>query len=66
MTSLRRRLRRLDVLDMAMIKLVMVLVGIIIATFFSSLRGFVEQNIIIVLFIVIAIGIRPFIRYWKK
>ncbi len=66
MTSLRRRLRRMDVLDMAMIKVVMILVGIIIATYFSSLRGFVEQNILIVFFILVAIGVRPAVRYWKK
>ena len=63
--EIRRRLKRFDILDYAMIKAACIIVGIIIATYFSALRGFVEQNIAAVVFIMAAIAIRPLIRYLK-
>jgi len=61
----RRRLRRLDILDIALIELSSLVVGVVIATYFLSLRGFVEQNLLVVIFLFILISIRPMIRYWK-
>ncbi len=63
--ELRRRLRRLDILDIALIELSSLVVGVIIATYFLSLRGFVEQNLLVVVFLLILIGLRPVIRFWK-
>ncbi len=63
--ELRRRLKRFDILDYAMIKVACIIIGIIIATYFSALRGFVEQNTVAVIFIMAAIAIRPIIRYLK-
>jgi hypothetical protein len=64
--ELKRRLRRFDVLDYFFIKLAWVIVGIIVASYFSSLVGFVQQNIFIVIFILVAIAIRPLVRYFRK
>jgi len=64
--QLKRRLRRLDLLDYAMIKVDCIIVGIIIAVYISSLRGFVEQNIWVVIFLVIVIGLRPLVKYFKS
>jgi|TARA_Y100000310_G_scaffold228815_1_gene231148 hypothetical protein len=66
MINLRQRIRRLDLLDFAMIKLTLLIIGAIIATYFSPIRGFIEQNILVVIFLVIVIGFRPCVRYWKK
>lgn len=63
--DIRRRLRRLDILDIALIELSSLVVGVIIATYFLSLRGFVEQNLFPVIFLFILISIRPMIRFWK-
>jgi hypothetical protein len=65
MINLKKRLKRLDVLDIAMVKLASIIVGVILATYLSSLRGFVEQNILVVIFLLIVVSIRPVIRYWK-
>lgn len=65
MINIRKRVRRLDLLDYAMIKSVWVLVGIITATYISPLRGFVEQNIWVVLFLIIVVAVRPLVRFWK-
>lgn len=61
----RRRLRRLDILDIAFIELSSLIVGVVIATYFLSLRGFVEQNLLVVIFLFVLIIIRPMVRYWK-
>jgi|OM-RGC.v1.035409648 positive regulator of sigma E activity len=66
MINLRQRIRRLDLLDFAMIKLTLIIIGVIIATYISPLRGFIEQNILVVIFLVIVIGFRPCVRYWKN
>ncbi|TKJ17468.1 hypothetical protein CEE44_02950 [Candidatus Woesearchaeota archaeon B3_Woes] len=63
--ELRRRLRRLDTLDIALIELSSLVLGMIIATCFLSLGGFVEQNLFPVIFLFILISIRPMVRYWK-
>jgi len=63
---LRRRFRRLDLLDLVMVKTVWIIIGIIIAVYFTSLRGFVEQNILVVIFLLIVIAVRPMVRFWKK
>ena len=63
--NIKRRFRRLDLLDLAMMKAVWIIFGIIIATYLSSLRGFVEQNLSVVIFLLIAIAIRPLIRFFK-
>ncbi len=65
LNEIKRRLRRLDNLDIALIELSSLVVGIIIATYFLSLRGFVEQNLLVVVFLFLLIIIRPMIRYWK-
>ncbi len=65
LVEIMRRFRRLDILDVAMVKLVCVIIGVVIATYFLSLRGFVEQNLLVVVFLLILIGIRPMIRYLK-
>lgn len=61
----RRRLRRLDILDIALIEFASLVVGVVIATYFLSLRGFVEQNLFVVIFLFVLIIIRPMVRYWK-
>lgn len=63
--ELRRRLRRLDILDIALIEFASLVVGVVIATYFLSLRGFVEQNLFVVIFLFVLIIIRPMVRYWK-
>ncbi len=63
--DLRRRMRRLDVLDIALIELSSLVLGLIIATYFISIRGFVEQNLFPVIFLFILISIRPMIKYLK-
>jgi hypothetical protein len=63
--ELKRRIRRFDLLDYFFIKLAWIIIGIVIATYFTALRGFVQQNIIIVIFIFLAVIIRPVMRYLR-
>lgn len=63
--ELKRKLRRFDLLDYFLIKLACVVVGIIIATYLSGLRGFVEQNVWVVVFIFVVMVIRPVVRYLR-
>ena len=64
--DLKRRFKRFDLLDFVMIKTVWIIIGIIIATYFLSIRGFVEQNIWVVVFLLIVIAVRPMVRFWKS
>ena len=57
---------RWDLMDYAMYETVLIILGIIIATYVSSLRGFVEQNIFVVIFLMIVIAVRPAIKLIKK
>jgi hypothetical protein len=66
MINIRQRIKRLDILDFAMIKLSLIIIGTIIATYISPIRGFIEQNLLVVIFLVIVISFRPCVRYWKK
>ncbi len=61
-----RKLQRMDMMDYIMYETVLLIIGIIIATYFSSLRGFVEQNILVVIFLIIVIGVRPIVKLLKK
>jgi hypothetical protein len=63
--ELKRRLRRFDILDYFFVKLACIILGIIIASYYSPIIGFVQQNLIIVIFILAAIVVRPFVRFWK-
>ncbi len=65
LVEIRRRFRRLDILDIALIELSSLVVGVVIATYFLSLRGFVEQNLLVVVFLLVLIIIRPMVRYLK-
>ncbi len=47
-------------------KALQVQLGLIIATYYSPVRGFIEQNIIAVIFVLVVIGIRPMMRFWTK
>ena len=62
----KKGLRKIDMLDIAMIKTVSLIFGIIIATYLSFVRGFVEQNILVVIFVLVVISIRPVIRFLKR
>lgn len=64
--NLRKRLKRIDILDYAMIKTACMMVGVVIAVYFSSIRGFVEQNLLAFLFLMAVISVRPMVRFWKK
>ena len=66
LSEIKRRFRKLDLLDLAMVKVVWIAIGIIIATYFSPLRGFVEQNLFVFIFLVIVIGVKPMINFFKK
>ena len=63
--DIKKRFRRLDLLDLAMVKALWVIFGVIIAVYISSLRGFVEQNIFVVIFLMIVIGVKPMIKFWR-
>lgn len=63
--DLKRRIRNWDLLDIAMFKVALIMVGILIATYWTSLRGFVSQNFFIYLFLIVAVGIRPVVRYFR-
>jgi|TARA_B100002003_G_C14027817_1_gene495502 hypothetical protein len=64
--DIKRRFRRLNLVDLTMVKALWIIVGVIIATYFISLRGFVEQNIYVVIFLMIVIGVKPVIKFFKK
>jgi hypothetical protein len=66
MIKIRQRIGRLDILDFVMIKLSLIILGMIIATYLPPIRGFIEQNLLVVMFLIIVISFRPCIRYWKK
>jgi hypothetical protein len=66
LAEIKKRLRRLDLLDWSMIKILWIIFGIILATYISSLRGFIEQNILVVIFLMIIVGIKPVINFFKK
>jgi NhaP-type Na+/H+ or K+/H+ antiporter len=63
--ELKRRLRRFDALDYLFNSLFFIIIGIIIAAYYLPATGFVQQNLVIVIFILVAVGIRPFVRFWK-
>ena len=64
--DIKRRFRRLNLVDLSMLKALWVIIGVIIATYIASLRGFVEQNLLVVIFIMIVIGVKPIIKFFKK
>ena len=64
--DIKRRFRRLDLIDFTMIKALWIIFGVILATYIASLRGFVEQNIYVVIFLIIVIGVKPCIKFFKK
>ena len=63
--QLQKRMRRFDLLDLGLLKLFWGIIGIVIGTYFAGLRGFVEQNLWVVVFLILALGARPIVRYFR-
>jgi hypothetical protein len=62
----KQRLRRLDLKDCLLIEFSFFILGIIICSFYSNLSNFFKQNLILIVFLLVIILIRPLIKIFRN